>query len=554
MTTVETIPSAKKKIVLSERPPPKLRRWFQKHPRLFSAIALGLLVVLIGGIWRTRARGQQGLVSYHTVKRGDFPVSIIEGGALRAVNEVVVRNELEGMARIISIIAEGTQVKKGELLVQLDATDIQEKFNQQELICENSKFACVQGEQSLAIQKSLTESNIKDAELKVQFAVSDLEKYVEGEGPQARKKIEAAITLSQEDLKRAEDRYNWTVELNKKNYASKSDLEADSLAMKRVQVTIELAKGDLDMLDKYDFPKRKIQLAAQVEQAKGELDRLKQRSASAIAQAQADLDARKHLLELQNQRLKDLSDQLAATKLFAPQDGLVVYASTSASAGSPIEEGATVRLRQEIIKLPDISSMLVDVKVHETFVNQIQPGLLAYVTIDSQPEHRYIGSVRRVAPLPDTSSRYYNPNLKVYSTEVVIEEPIPDLKPGVSAHSEIVITNLTNTISVPIQAVTTVKGKQVVFLADGSTQVPVEVGFNNDRFIEIKSGLREGQQILLSAPITSSDSQDLVGSMVSSKEIEEAKDVLKKAHAPKKGRGAGKTSPKTAKPDSPKTQ
>src|SRR5437867_365661 len=96
-----------------------------------------------------------------------------------------------------------------------------------------------------------------------------------------------------------------------------------------------------------------------------------------------------------------------------------------------------------------------------------------------------------------------------------------------------VITNLTNTISVPIQAVTTVKGKQVVFLADGSTQVPVEVGFNNDRFIEIKSGLREGQQILLSAPITSSDSQDLVGSMVSSKEIEEAKDVLKKAHAPK---------------------
>jgi multidrug efflux pump subunit AcrA (membrane-fusion protein) len=236
--------------------------------------------------------------------------------------------------------------------------------------------------------------------------------------------------------------------------------------------------------------------------------------------------------------------------MFAPEDGLVVYASTSASAGSPIEEGATVRLRQEIIKLPDISSMLVDVKVHETFVNQIKPGLLAYVTIDSQPERRYVGTVRRVAPLPDTSSRYYNPNLKVYSTEVIIEEPIPDLKPGVSAHSEIVITNLANIISVPIQAVTTVKGKQVVFLADGSTQVPVEVGFNNDRFIEIKSGLKEGQQILLSAPVTSSDSQDLVGSMVSSKEIEEAKDVLKKAHAPK-GHGVAKGSPKSPKPAKP---
>ncbi len=557
MTTAQAIPVYWKKMITGELLPPKMRDFFQKNPRLFSAIAIGILLLLVVVTWRSCSRSQQSQVSFHTVKRGEFLVSIIEGGSLRAVNEVVVRNELEGTARIITIIPEGTTVKKGDLLIELDSSDLQDKLNQQELASENYKFTFVQAEQNLSIQKSLIESNIKEAELKVRFAESDLEKYVEGDFPQAKKKIDADITLAREELQRAQDRYNWTVELNKKNYASKSDLQADQLAVQRINVKIELSQEDLRLLTKYDYPKRRALLESNVEQAKGDLERMKQRAASQLAQAEADLEARRRSLELQTQRLKELRDQLALTKIYAPQDGLVVYAATSSAAGTPIEEGSNVRLRQEIIKLPDISSMLVDVKVHETFVNQIKPGLLAYVTIDSIPERRFVGSVRRVAPLPDTVSRYYNPNLKVYSTEVVIEEQIPDLKPGVSAHAEIVITNLNNVISVPIQAVATLKGKQVIYLADGSPAVPVEVGYNNDRFIEIRSGLKEGQQILLAAPNTSNDSQDLVGSMVSSKEIEEAKSLLKKTNAPAKGsisgRGTSRSSSESKPPPKPKT-
>jgi len=58
-------------------------------------------------------------------------------------------------------------------------------------------------------------------------------------------------------------------------------------------------------------------------------------------------------VELQNQRLKELTSQLALTKMIAPQDVWWFTPRRSASAGSPIEEGATVRLRQEIIKLPE---------------------------------------------------------------------------------------------------------------------------------------------------------------------------------------------------------
>ena len=71
-------------------------------------------------------------------------------------------------------------------------------------------------------------------------------------------------------------------------------------------------------------------------------------------------------------------------------------------------------------------------------------------------------------------------------------------------------------LTIPIQAVTTVRGKQVCLVKRGSSTepVPVEVGLFNDRLIEIKAGLVEGDQVLLS-PLSASDNVDMSGSLFS---------------------------------------
>jgi len=86
------------------------------------------------------------------------------------------------------------------------------------------------------------------------------------------------------------------------------------------------------------------------------LDRLKQRSVSAIAQAQAEFGRAQASAGIaETRRLKELTSQLALTKMIAPQDGLVVYASTvSAFGGSRSKKALTVRLRQEIISSPTL--------------------------------------------------------------------------------------------------------------------------------------------------------------------------------------------------------
>jgi HlyD family secretion protein len=324
--------------------------------------------------------------------------------------------------------------------------------------------------------------------------------------------------------------------LQTKGYATKSELDADDLAVKRKEIELSQAQEQLRLYTKYDYPKRKRALEAAMDQSDKELERLKLRSAALIAQVEASLKSQSATLELQEKRLNELKEQLKLTKIEAPQDGLVVYASSSnPGSGILIEEGASVRQKQDIIKLPDVTQMMLEIRVHESHVQKIKPGLLAYVTIDSLPDQQFRGSVRKVGVLPDSSSRWMNPNLKVYATEILIEDEIPDIKPGISGRAEVIITNLHNVLTVPIQAVTTVKGRQVCLVEKGRSAkpVPVEVGMYSDRLMEIKSGLKEGDMVLLSA-LTSGDNIDMTGSIVDAEEAGTNRTSSRRTNAPAK--------------------
>lgn len=494
----------------------------RQKPKIAAVIVVALLLLAVM-IVRSGDKGDGTVTQFHTVKRGDFLISVVEGGSLKAVNEVVVRSELEGSAPIISIVKEGTFVKKGDLLVELDSAELKERLTQQEVTTESSQFAYVQSKEALAIQKSVNDSNIKDAELRLELAKDDLEKYKEGDIPQLGRNATNDIILAEEEFKRAEERLRWTKELAQKEFASLTEVQTDDLALKRAQIKVDQVKTSLDLMKKYDFPKRLRLLQSNVDQAEVELMRIKQRARAQEAQAEAELEAKQRTLDFNEKKLEHLKQQLEYTKIIAPQDGMVIYASSTGGNRSNylIEEGATIRQKQDIIVLPDVSQMMLEVRVHESHVAQIKPGQRAYVTIDSLPDKRFKASIRKVAILPDSNSRYYNPNLKVYPTEIVIEDQLPDLKPGVSGRAEIVVTNLPSVITVPIQAVTTHRGQQVCFMQKGKTteHIPVEVGMYNDKFIEIKKGLKEGDTVLLSA-LANSESIDMGGSIVQANEVD----------------------------------
>lgn len=496
-----------------------LIRRVKERPRLVAGIGLAALAVLV--IVFARPRQQAQTVSCYEVKRGDMLVSVVEGGTVEAVNEVSIRSEVEGTARIIFIVPEGNNAKKGDLLVQLDSSSSEDQVNLQQINVEKAQFALVQAEQQLEIQKSVVDSEIAAAKLKVEFAESDLEKFTKGQALQTERNAQIDITNVLETLQIDQERLTWSEKLYKQGFETKGNLDKDRLTASQSRLKLEQAQKALWMVETFDNPKMKRSLEAALQEARENLDRVKLQDDRKLAQFAADVESQKKTLTLSEEKLERDKKQLVATKIYAPQDGLVVYAGSGGghwSNESMIEEGAVVRNRQEIIKLPDVSAMKVQVKIHETYINQVALGQPAFVVLDSMPDQRFRGNVSKVAPLPDSQSRWGNPDIKIYATEILITDKLPDIKPGVSARAEVLITNLENVVSVPIQAVTTRKGKQVVFLANApQAPVPVIVGQYNTKFIQICSGVRDGDQVLLAPPFDTKE-KDLGGAIIADDE------------------------------------
>lgn len=491
----------------------------KKRPLLFSIIG----AVLVIGFFLFRGGDDPvEAAAYHQVQRGDFLVSIIEGGTLEAVNEVVVRNELEGNSRIIFLIPEGTYVTNNQLLVQFDSGDAEDQLNQQQISYEKSLASYIAATNNLLITKSTADSDIRAAELSVKFAKMDLDKFDQLEAEYQKRNAEMDITTAESALEVAQEKLKWSKELNDQGFETKRNVDIDQLDVTRKSLDKEKMQTNYKMLTDYDLQKQREQYNADWEEAQKELDRIKKQAESKITQAQADVRSELNTLMLNSNKLEKVKRQMSATKLFAPQPGIVVYPEMRGrfSSESMVEEGATSRYRQELIKLPDISKMKVEVKVHESHVNQVSVGQPAFVVLDAMPDQRFRGRVTRVAPLPDAQQRWMNPDLKVYSTDITIQDQLPEeIKPGVSARAEIVITNLTDVIKVPIQSVTTLKGQTVCFVKDGgdSKPVPVDVGMFNNKFIEIKSGLKAGDLVLLAPPFDA-ENRDLGGEVISEDE------------------------------------
>jgi HlyD family secretion protein len=504
--------------------PQKAAPFFFRKPVFLSLggiVFAGLGFWFFAGLTTTAPDAGQ----FYQVRRGNMLISITEGGTLRAATEVSIVSQLEGQARIIYIIPEGTHAEAGDLLVELDASDLEENLTQRQIAYQNALSSFTEASENLAIKKSEVESEIKLAELKVEFAHIDRAKYIEGDWPQQKNNATSEITVAEIELRRARERADQTKQLEARGYATRSELETDELSVTRRQLELSRAEEALRLLTKYQNPRRIRELDSDLEQAEEALNRARSRAAAQLTQAEATLKAREATLDLEKSRLDRVTNQLRHTRIYAPQAGLVVY-STASQGGqqSPMEEGATVRQRQEIIKLPDLSRMPVEVKVHESQVSQVRRGQTAFVTIDSIPDRQFRGRIQRVAVLPDSQSRWLNPDLKVYTTEVLIEEELPEINPGVSARAEILVSQLQDVIQVPIQAVSTVDGQRVVNRSSGNRveAVPVEIGLFNDSFVQVRSGLVDGDRILLAAPRRGAGSSGRELSPAEESETEEA--------------------------------
>lgn len=478
--------------------------------------------------------------STYTVTRQDMTISVIESGSVKASNAVTIRSAVEGRTTIVSIVPEGTvltadDVANGKIIMELDTSSLVQEHNQQQIAYNTAMADLTDAKENLLIQKNQNESDVQQARLTVKFAMMDLQKYtgqlaadmlvnkhlivpvdsndfitltndpnqLGGESLQRYRQLVSDINMAQSEYYLAQNTLNWTEKLAAKDYVAKTELESDKLKAERSKISHEQAVTALDLFVRYEFPKDAHKFFSDFVEAERQLERAIATARAQLAQAEAKLSSAESKFALEKERLDRLKRQLDASVVRAPSAGLVVYSTQFSRGGrsrNTIEVGREVMEREEIMSIPNTAEMAVDSKVHETNIDKVTPGQIARITVDAVPDQVFYGRVLKIAPLPDAAMFMANPDLKVYTTEVSLEGGTM-LRPGMSAKVEIIIAQLKNVLTVPVQCIANRGGKKICYVQTNSSQErEVKTGPYNDKFIQIIEGLNEGDKVLLNPP------------------------------------------------------
>jgi multidrug resistance efflux pump len=334
---------------------------------------------------------------------------------------------------------------------------------------------------------------------------ADPELLGDGKARQDLRKYENTLVLAEEEVSLSSTKLEGTRRLFEKEFVTKNDLDTEELGLQGKTINRESAETSKELFIKYEFPKAAEKLVAEYEEALRKLERAHKLAVSKLAQAEARLNSAEAQFTLQTRRRREYQEQIEKCQIRADKPGLVVYGGGEDRyyRQERIEEGSQIRERQVIITIPDTSVMVVQAKIHESYVKKIQKGQKVRIRVDAYPEEPLTGAVDRIAVLPDAQNRWMNPDLKVYDTRVVIDGTSDWIKPGMSAEVEIIVAQLPDVLYIPLQAVNNENGEQVCYVAGltGNDRRVVKTGEFNDSFIEIKSGLEEGDRVLLRAPV-----------------------------------------------------
>ena len=232
-----------------------------------------------------------------------------------------------------------------------------------------------------------------------------------------------------------------------------------------------------------------------------------------VDNAQNSIDSAQISLNNAQTNLQNSQKKLDDYSVTAPISGTVV--TKTAKAGDKIEGGSTGTL----CTIYDLSYLEMTMAIDELDIGQVAVGQSVRITADAVPDQTYSGTVTKVSVAGTTSG-----GITTYPVTVRIDET-DGLRPGMNVDAEIVIESRDNVLAVPSGAVN--RGDTVLVTADspsaanaldreapeGYVYVQIGTGVDDDSYVEITSGLQEGDTVAY-LPTSSGSSNMMMGGMM----------------------------------------
>ena len=431
--------------------------WFKSATLVVGLVAiLGSVTTYFSG---KMAGGVNESVMTYTVQRGDLAVTVTENGTLESSNNKEIKCFVKGGSTVLWVIETGTTVKSGDELVKLDTALIEENITRQEIAYERA-----------VANKIIAHSDVEVAE-------TNVEEYINGTYLEERSTIEKNIFDAEEVLKKSQLAYSSAERMAAKGLVRSLQLDGERFAVDSARKDLEMKKTQLETLDKYKKKKSMQELQSNLEAAK------------------ARLAAEEASLRLEKDRLDRDREQLSNCVIKSTAEGMVIFPSAAEWKDTPdIEEGAVVREQQTLLMIPDLSKMQVKVGIHVSKVDRVRIGMPARVRLQ---EETLQGSVDSIAEVTRPAG-WWTGNMVKYDTIIKLESR-PGLKPGMSVVVDVVLADYKDVVKVPVASIVQSDERYFCWVKslDGVQKRPIQVGDTNDEFIIVKSGIKEGDEVVL---------------------------------------------------------
>lgn len=267
-----------------------------------------------------------------------------------------------------------------------------------------------------------------------------------------------------------------------------------------IQTQIEIAEAELANLDAQMIDKkaqvvlaganltRQRSLVAGNSAAQSALDE----AVAALATAEANVAALDAQIRKQQATLKDARISLGYTKIYAPLAGTIVDVVA--------KEGQTLNANQSaptIVTVADLGTMTVEAEVSEADIAKLTIGMPAYFTLLGQPGQRYAGTLRQIKPTPSTEN-----NVVLYYALFDVPNANGRLMMNMTAQVFFVQSQAQNVLTIPVAALRMRgdgrRAEVAVVTGSGAQETrTVEPGIRNRVRVEIKSGLEEGDKVVV---------------------------------------------------------
>lgn len=280
-------------------------------------------------------------------------------------------------------------------------------------------------------------------------------------------------------------------ELDPQVYESKVTADQAKLASLRAQLAQQEAQATFDTLDL----KRADTLLKTHAMSKQDWET----KSTALQVSRAAVDSYKAQIDEAEANLKSDQINLGYTKIYAPMDGIV--------SEKIAREGQTLNANQTtptIVQVANLDVMTIRAQVAEADVMKLKAGMEAKFSTLGSLDKTWTGKIRQILPTPEVVN-----DVVLYDALIDVENKERDLMNGMSTQDTFRIARAENVLTIPARALgrrlpdKDKDGAQAyqVHVIEAGTSVRREilVGLMTRSAVEVKSGLSEGDSVLLSA-------------------------------------------------------